>query len=192
MTGGFPEHYDGDWRPLLDYNRDHPDDQFRPFGRTPGHSFEWARLLIALEAALTEPPAWLLEAAVGTVRQRGQRRAGRPTVIPASCTPSTSTTSPVVTQRLHWVVCEAVLAADSLHRRTRTRGTRARPTSGGSTSPSTSSTRSTAAGGRSCRHRCDPAARSGQGSRTSTTPTRRCSSRPCRSRRARRSRSRRA
>ena len=26
--------------------------------------------------------------------------------------------SPVVTERLHWVVCEAVLAADSLHRRT--------------------------------------------------------------------------
>ena len=41
-----PEHYDENWRPLPDYNLDHPSDQFRPYGTTPGHSFEWARLLL--------------------------------------------------------------------------------------------------------------------------------------------------
>ena len=58
-----PEHYDENWQPLPDYNADRRNDQFRPYGTTPGHSFEWARLLLTLEAAQTAPPAWLLEAA---------------------------------------------------------------------------------------------------------------------------------
>ena len=58
-----PEHYDENWQPLPDYNADRRNDQFRPYGTTPGHSFEWARLLLTLEAAQTSPPAWLLEAA---------------------------------------------------------------------------------------------------------------------------------
>jgi mannose/cellobiose epimerase-like protein (N-acyl-D-glucosamine 2-epimerase family) len=36
---------------LPDYNRDNPADGFRPYGTTPGHGFEWARLLLHLEAA---------------------------------------------------------------------------------------------------------------------------------------------
>src|SRR5689334_8774037 len=63
-----PEHYGQDWRPLPDYNDDRRADQFRPYGTTPGHSFEWARLLLDLEAAFATrvtPPAWLLEAATG-------------------------------------------------------------------------------------------------------------------------------
>ena len=51
-----PEHYDGNWQPLPDYNLHHRDDPFRPYGTTPGHSFEWARLLVNLEAALPAPP----------------------------------------------------------------------------------------------------------------------------------------
>ena len=58
-----PEHYDENWQPLPDYNADRRNDQFRPYGTTPGHSFEWARLLLTLEAAQTSPPAWLLDAA---------------------------------------------------------------------------------------------------------------------------------
>jgi mannose/cellobiose epimerase-like protein (N-acyl-D-glucosamine 2-epimerase family) len=59
------EHFDADWRPLPDYNEDAPRDPFRPFGVTPGHGLEWARLLLHLRAALPDPPAWLLEAARG-------------------------------------------------------------------------------------------------------------------------------
>ena len=51
-----------DWRPLPDYNADRPNDRFRPFGHTPGHALEWARLLLGLRAALPDPPDWLLEA----------------------------------------------------------------------------------------------------------------------------------
>jgi mannose/cellobiose epimerase-like protein (N-acyl-D-glucosamine 2-epimerase family) len=59
------EHFDADWRPLPDYNEDAPRDPFRPYGVTPGHGLEWARLLVHLRAALPDPPAWLLEAARG-------------------------------------------------------------------------------------------------------------------------------
>ena len=70
-----PEHYDENWRPLPDYNPDRRSDQFRPYGTTPGHSFEWARLLLTLEAAETTPPAWLLEAATALFERRRRRMA---------------------------------------------------------------------------------------------------------------------
>jgi sulfoquinovose isomerase len=112
-----PEHYDQNWQPLPDYNADRRTDQFRPYGTTPGHSFEWARLLLTLEAAQSSPPAWLLEAATAlfdTAVADAWQRDGHPgliyTIDPGG--------QPVVTARLHWVACEAVLAADALHRRT--------------------------------------------------------------------------
>jgi sulfoquinovose isomerase len=112
-----PEHYDEGWRPRPDYNLDRPGDQFRPYGTTPGHSFEWARLLLTLEAAQTAPPAWLLEAATAlfdTAVADAERRDGQPGLIYTVA----ANGQPVVTARLHWVACEAVLAADALHRRT--------------------------------------------------------------------------
>jgi sulfoquinovose isomerase len=112
-----PEHYDAQWRPLLDYSIDHPSDQFRPYGTTPGHSFEWARLLLDLEAAQAAPPAWLAEAATAlfdTAVADAENRDGHPGLIYTV----DEHFQPVVTARLHWVACEAVLAADALHRRT--------------------------------------------------------------------------
>ncbi len=126
-----PEHYDENWRPLPDYNDDRRADQFRPYGTTPGHSFEWARLLLDLEAALTAPaspprpgtpprppaPAWLLEAATALFDAAvadAEARDGHPGLLYTVG----SSGQPVITSRLHWVACEAVLAADALHRRT--------------------------------------------------------------------------
>jgi sulfoquinovose isomerase len=112
-----PEHYDAQWRPLLDYNIDRPGDQFRPYGTTPGHSFEWARLLLDLAAAQAAPPAWLPEAAIALFDAAvadAQDRDGHPGLIYTV----DENRQPVVTARLHWVACEAVLAADALHRRT--------------------------------------------------------------------------
>ena len=79
-----PEHYDESWNPLLDFNTDHRDDQFRPFGATPGHSFEWSRLLLQLEAALADPPSWLAPAAIelfDTAVADGTARDGRPGLV---------------------------------------------------------------------------------------------------------------
>jgi mannose/cellobiose epimerase-like protein (N-acyl-D-glucosamine 2-epimerase family) len=112
-----PEHYDEAWRPQRDYNLDRPGDQFRPYGTTPGHSFEWARLLLTLEAAQAAPPAWLLEAATAlfdTAVTDAERRDGHPGLVYTVA----ANGRPVIAARLHWVVCEAVLAAEALHRRT--------------------------------------------------------------------------
>ena len=112
-----PEHYDERWQPQPEYNRDRPNDQFRPYGTTPGHSFEWARLLLTLEAGQTAPPAWLLEAATAlfdTAVADAWQRDGHPGLIYTVDTNG----RPVVTARMHWVACEAVLAADALNRRT--------------------------------------------------------------------------
>lgn len=112
-----PEHYDPAWHPVVEFNTDRRDDPFRPYGATPGHAFEWSRLLLALQAALADPPAWLTEAAVAlfdTAVADGRPRDGRAgfvyTVDMAG--------APVVAARMHWVICEAVLAADALHRLT--------------------------------------------------------------------------
>ena len=40
-----PEHFDEDWKPLYEYNSDKKDDPFKPYGATPGHGIEWARLV---------------------------------------------------------------------------------------------------------------------------------------------------
>ncbi|WP_236039515.1 AGE family epimerase/isomerase [Haloarcula salinisoli] len=44
------EHYDSDWTPDYDYNRDEPTHQFRPWGYQPGHHAEWAKLLAVLDS----------------------------------------------------------------------------------------------------------------------------------------------
>jgi mannose/cellobiose epimerase-like protein (N-acyl-D-glucosamine 2-epimerase family) len=43
------EHYTDDWTHDLEYNRDKPDDLFRPWGYQPGHHIEWAKLLAVLD-----------------------------------------------------------------------------------------------------------------------------------------------
>jgi sulfoquinovose isomerase len=112
-----PEHYDEHWRPQREYNLDRRNDQFRPYGTTPGHSFEWARLLLTLEAAQADPPAWLREAAIALFDRAvadAEERDGHPGLIYTV----DGDGQPVIAARLHWVACEAILAADALHRRT--------------------------------------------------------------------------
>ncbi len=40
-----PEHFSSDWKADLECNRKKPDDPFKPYGATPGHGIEWARLI---------------------------------------------------------------------------------------------------------------------------------------------------
>jgi mannose/cellobiose epimerase-like protein (N-acyl-D-glucosamine 2-epimerase family) len=107
------EHFDADWRPLPDYNEDAPRDPFRPFGVTPGHGLEWARLLVHLRAALPDPPAWLLEAARGLFARALRDGWEEP---PGGIVYTTDLHgAPVVRDRFHWAVAEAVAAAAVLH-----------------------------------------------------------------------------
>ena len=40
-----PEHFSSDWVADLECNKDKPDDPFKPYGATPGHGIEWSRLI---------------------------------------------------------------------------------------------------------------------------------------------------
>ena len=45
------EHYAEDWAaPDLEYNRDKPNDRFKPWGFQPGHLLAWRKLLVQLDA----------------------------------------------------------------------------------------------------------------------------------------------
>jgi len=58
-----PEHYDESWTAQLDYNAEHLDDPFRPYGVTVGHLLEWARLAMSIWLASGKTHAWLPECA---------------------------------------------------------------------------------------------------------------------------------
>lgn len=115
-----PEHRAPDGSVLSEFNADRKDDPFRPYGATPGHAFEWARLLICIEAALAAAgeaaPEWLVADAqrlfdvATTVGWTGDGTGFLYTVDWSG--------RPVVPTRFHWVLCEAIGAAAVLHRRT--------------------------------------------------------------------------
>jgi mannose/cellobiose epimerase-like protein (N-acyl-D-glucosamine 2-epimerase family) len=113
-----PEHYDDQWRPRPGYNHEQPAHPFRPYGVTPGHGLEWARLTLhhraALRAAGRPAPEWLLDSA---------RCLFDVAVADGWCVDGADgfiyTTDhagrPVVSARLHWVLTEAIGAAGALH-----------------------------------------------------------------------------
>ncbi len=121
-----PEHFDADWNPVLDYNRDRPADQFKPYGSTVGHSFEWARLLIHLANAPGGPDAeWreglsvddLVEAAE-RLFERAEGDGWAPDGAPGFVYTVDWDGQPVVRDRLWWVLTEAIAAAAVLYRQT--------------------------------------------------------------------------
>jgi mannose/cellobiose epimerase-like protein (N-acyl-D-glucosamine 2-epimerase family) len=115
------EHFSQLWEPLPDYNQDNPADGFRPFGTTPGHAFEWARLLLHLEAARQRAhlsnPDWLL-ADARLLFANACRNAWAVDGLPGIVYTLDWQNRPVVRHRLHWVHCEAAAAAAALLQRT--------------------------------------------------------------------------
>ena len=110
-----PEHFDAQWNVRRDYNVDQPRHPFRPYGATPGHAFEWARLVLTLRAA-HPTPSWFLEAAERLVETAW---ADAWDVQLGGLVYTTDVDGePVVRERFHWVACEAALAAWALHRDT--------------------------------------------------------------------------
>ncbi len=113
-----PEHFDPQWRPLLDLNRDRPDDPFQPFGATVGHGLEWSRLLLHLEAALgLQAPVWLRPSAIALFDRAvadGWAVDGADGFVYTTDWDG----RPVVRDRMHWVVAEAIAASAALHART--------------------------------------------------------------------------
>ncbi len=112
------EHFHVDGALDRQYNSDDPAHQYRPYGATIGHALEWSRLLLHLRASLgSEAPAWLLEAAVSlfdTAVTSGWAVDGADGFVYTVDWDG----SPVVRERLHWVVAEAIAAAAALEQAT--------------------------------------------------------------------------
>ena len=110
------EHYTTDWRHDWEYNRDDPQNLFRPYGYLPGHFVEWAKLLLILERHRPEP--WQLPAAVrlfDTALERSwdERHGGMHYTFAPDGTI-------LDTDRYYWVLAETVAAAGAAggtHRR---------------------------------------------------------------------------
>ncbi len=117
-----PEHYSADWTPLPDYNKDAPAHRFRPYGTTIGHSFEWARLTVQAAASREQggmvAPDWMIPAA-RSLYSTGVRDGWQADGEPGFVYTINSDGEPVVRERMHWVVAEAIGAAAALYRRTR-------------------------------------------------------------------------
>lgn len=112
-----PEHFTSSWEPDLEYNSDRPADQFRPYGSTIGHWMEWSRLLLHVEAALPDPPAWLVHDARALFHAavtRGWAVDGADGLVYTVAWDD----KPVVRSRMHWVIAEAIGAAAALWART--------------------------------------------------------------------------
>jgi sulfoquinovose isomerase len=112
-----PEHFNSRWEPQLEHNRDRPDDQFQPFGATVGHGLEWSRLLLHLEASLADPPDWLLPAAKALF-DRGVTDGWAVDGADGFVYTTDWHGTPVVRDRLHWVLAEGIAAAATLRART--------------------------------------------------------------------------
>lgn len=112
-----PEHFDTSWTPLPEYNADRPADPFRPYGVTPGHLLEWARLLLQIEASPAGGPSWLLEDA-RALFDRAVRIGWDADGAPGFVYTTDWQDRPVVRHRMHWVQAEALATAAALARRT--------------------------------------------------------------------------
>jgi mannose/cellobiose epimerase-like protein (N-acyl-D-glucosamine 2-epimerase family) len=111
-----PEHFTPRWEPMLEHHLDHPAHPFRPYGATIGHGLEWARLLLAVDGSLGDgaPPG--LRAAAVALYDRAVADGWAADGADGFVYTTDWAGEPVVRQRMHWVVCEAIGAAEALRK----------------------------------------------------------------------------
>ena len=111
LTVWIPEHFSSDWVPDLECNKDRPDDQFKPYGATPGHGIEWARLITqwALSTYKEDKAgaAPYIEAAEN-LYNRAVADAWNADGAPGICYTTDWNGKPVVHDRMHWTLAEAI------------------------------------------------------------------------------------
>ena len=110
-----PEHFKSDWTPDLECNIDNKADQFKPYGATPGHGIEWARLITQWAAFTFENAAGdssdslnlYIDAAVNlynTAVSDAWCRESEPGIAYTTDWEG----NPVVKDRMHWTLAEAI------------------------------------------------------------------------------------
>ena len=117
-----PEHYREDWTPDLDCHKDRPDDPFQPYGATPGHGIEWARLIAqwmqatfeSKDAKEAKPYLDAAEALYQRAVADGWNADGARGIVYTTDWNG----KPVVHDRMHWTLAEAINTSAVLWRLT--------------------------------------------------------------------------
>lgn len=113
-----PEHFTKQWEAMLAYNQERPDDPFKPYGATPGHGIEWARLITqwALSANKddSDKAGRYIEAAEN-LYCRAVEDAWNADGAPGICYTTDWHGKPVVHDRMHWTLAEAINTAAVLY-----------------------------------------------------------------------------
>lgn len=115
-----PEHFTDDWQPDLEFNRSKPDDQFKPYGATPGHGIEWARLITqtALSSNISQDERDTMIAAAEELFSRALADAWNSEGTLGLAYTTDWEGKPVVTDRMHWTLAEAINSSAVLARAT--------------------------------------------------------------------------
>jgi len=106
-----PEHFTKDWVADLECNKDKPDDQFKPYGATPGHGIEWSRLIVqwalSTYADDMEKAAEYIEISEN-LYNRAIADAWNADGAPGITYTTDWEGNPVVHDRMHWTLAEAI------------------------------------------------------------------------------------
>lgn len=117
-----PEHYTKDWEPDLEKNREKPHDPFKPYGATPGHGIEWARLIIQWALSMyrediqnAQPYIEAAENLFNRAVDDAWNADGAPGIVYTTDWKG----NPCVHDRMHWTLAEAVNTSAVLYRVTK-------------------------------------------------------------------------
>ena len=115
-----PEHFDSSWNPVYEFNRDKPDDPFKPYGATPGHGIEWARLILqwANSAGLSEKEVKRFSDAAEQLYGRAVSDGWNADGAEGFVYTTDWNGAPVIHDRMHWVLAEAINTSSVLFRET--------------------------------------------------------------------------
>ena len=117
-----PEHFSSDWVADLQCNKEKPDDPFKPYGATPGHGIEWARLIVqwAISTYGTdyEKSGKYLDTAKNLYR-RAVSDAWNCDGAPGIVYTTDWKGKAVVHDRMHWTLAEAINSSAVLYRLTK-------------------------------------------------------------------------
>ena len=111
-----PEHYREDWIPDLDMNIEKPDDPFKPYGATPGHGIEWARLITQWSLSSGEDKQSNTIQAACRLYERAVTDAWNADGAPGLVYTTDWNGSTVVHDRMHWTLAEAINTSAVLYR----------------------------------------------------------------------------
>ena len=113
-----PEHFSKEWVADLNCNKEKPDDPFKPYGATPGHGLEWARLISQWATSTfekAEDAAAYIDLAEN-LYARAVADAWNADGAPGICYTTDWDGTPVVRDRMHWTLAEGINTAAVLYR----------------------------------------------------------------------------